>query len=79
MSSNESFPAEKKGPLQEILKDYGNVKLRNPHYGLPDHENDPEVITVFEAQESCPPLIDALIRASSPELQRQIIDTYKVE
>ncbi len=78
MNTHESFPSEE-DPVEEILKEFGNIRLRNPHYGLPEHENDPEIMSLFEAKESCPPLIDALVRADSPDLRQQIIAIYIVE
>jgi hypothetical protein len=78
--SPESLVSKEEDPkLQQILEKYGDVKIRNPHFGLPGHENDPETMLVSETPEKCPPFITALLRAENEEKRRQIINIYRVE
>lgn len=65
--------------VEEILATYGDVQVKNVHYGRPGHEDDPEVMTVTETRTSCKPFIIALLRAASDEQRQTIIDIYKVE
>jgi hypothetical protein len=80
MPLGESLPPAEQDPLQDLLNRHGNTVLRNPHYGRPGHENDPELMTVSQAQDEdngCPPLIDALLRVGDREEQERIIDSYR--
>ena len=81
MPPGDQDPLQKNQDLQDLLDRHGETELRNPHFGKPGHENDPEFLTVYQAQYSadyaCPPLIDALLRVGSPEAQEKVIELYK--
>jgi len=65
--------------VQQILENYGDVLIKNPHYGTPGHEQDDPVLSVSDAPRLCPPFIEALIRAGTKEQQAKIIEIYKAE
>ena len=54
--------------LQEILSIFGDVLVVS-------HSGNPVPLSV--AVEQCPPFIDALLRAESPEQLQQIVDALK--
>ncbi|MBA3757676.1 hypothetical protein H0X09_02325 [Candidatus Saccharibacteria bacterium] len=68
--------AGQKSSLENLLTEYGNILFKDPDYGKPGH--DVEIMTLTEAQLKCPPLISALLRASSPEQLQAMVDIYKV-
>jgi hypothetical protein len=69
MSSFESLPLGEQNPrLQSILEQYGNVPVLN-------HENQPQPLA--QAVDDCPPFVNALLGAQSPEQLQQIVDALK--
>lgn len=77
----EAYPGrgrEESLKLRQILEQFGGTIIKNPHFGLPGHENDPETMLVSETPEKCPPFIEALLRANHAEVE-QVISIYKTE
>ena len=64
------FPArgEQDTRLQTILEQYGDVMVLN-------HQNQPQ--SLAQAIDECPPFVNALLSAESPEQLQQIVDALK--
>lgn len=71
--------AESRERVADILQRYGDIRVKNIHYGSLGHEDDPENMTISETPEACPPFMIALLRAGGDENINKIIDIYKVE
>jgi uncharacterized Fe-S cluster-containing protein len=65
--------------VAEILEVHGETRINNPHFGLPGHENDKEVMLVSETPDECPGFVVALLRSEDEEKLQTIIDVYKVK
>jgi len=69
MGSPELSPRRDQDPrLQPILEQYGHVLVL-------DHEGKPQSFP--QAVDECPPFVDALLKAETPEQLQQIIDALK--
>lgn len=64
--------------IKALLVQYGGTVIKNPHAGLPGHEDDPTQLFISEAPEMCPPFIEALLRANDDEQRQAIINIYKI-
>lgn len=64
------FPArsEQDPRLQSILEQYGNVLVLN-------HQNQPQPLS--EAIDECPPFVNALLGAESPEQLQQVVNALR--